>query len=392
MTEADLAIDKVTEPRARPGRETRAATGRAASFGDAFRAALPAWVLTRVVTVLAVWAVGPRDWALPTGERIDKYGWFFAWDGAWYRQIAEYGHDATGTQGVRFFPLLPLTDRVLADATGLPVPVVQAVVTSACALGLGMALYALVVRETGNRTIARRAAWLVQLIPGAYVLTLGYTEAPAGLLGVLFFLALRTSRFSLAIVPGFLSGLARPTGVLFVLPGLVEAWRALRSGAGPRKVTASLVAAASPALGLGSYLLWTKYTYGNLMLPFEVAQRPELRGGVLNNPLPYLFKTMPIGFDWQFQLIVIVAALVMTWIVIRRLPASYTVWTLAGVGTALTSQYLWSAPRYLGQVFPLAIAAAMVTVDWRRFAWVVGACLPLFYYLLYLSFTGKIAP
>ena len=90
-------------------------------------------------------------------------------------------------------------------------------------LAFAAALHHLVLLETGDGPSARRAAWLIQLVPGANALVLGYTEALAGLLAVVFFTLLRTRRNLAGAIPvGVLCGLARPTGLLLSLPALIE--------------------------------------------------------------------------------------------------------------------------------------------------------------------------
>src|SRR5690606_9495248 len=153
------------------------------------------------------------------------------WDAAWYHDLGVRGYGPYGPEGSRFFPLLPAAVAVGAGL-GAPAAVWQLAVCWVAALFFAAALVRLTVRESGDEAAGRRVAWLIQLVPGANVLALGYTEALAGLLAVLYFLAVRSPGVRLGVAAGVLSGLARPTGPLLALPGTVEAVRSARGDAG----------------------------------------------------------------------------------------------------------------------------------------------------------------
>src|SRR5262249_40137493 len=138
-------------------------------------AALPAWLLARVIVVTTL--------LLAPGPSV------LVWDAAWYEKLALHGYGPYGAAGTRFFPLFPGVIGAGAGV-GLPASAWQLAVCWVAALLFAAALFRLTVRETGDPAAGSRVAWLIQLVPGANVLALGYTEALAGLLAVLYFLAL----------------------------------------------------------------------------------------------------------------------------------------------------------------------------------------------------------
>ena len=147
-------------------------------------------------------------------------------------------------------------------------------------LALGLLLYRLVCLETGDGALARRAVWLVALAPPAYVFVMGYTEATASALAVATFLALRTRRWGCAALSGALAGLARPVGVLLVVPAVIEATRGRRT-ARPRQRGPRLLAALAPAAGAGAYLGWVQLRFGDWLLSVaDPAGRHNLRGAL----------------------------------------------------------------------------------------------------------------
>src|SRR5207244_12116389 len=135
-----------------------------------------------------------------------------AWDADWYRRIAEHGYAAIPRTGVRFFPLYPLAARVLAPVFGGMVDVSLLVLSNVPALLYGALLVRLVPRAGGDAASAGRAGWLVALVPSAFVLVMGYSEAIAGCLAVAAFLSLRSRQWWWAALAGYLSGLPRPSG------------------------------------------------------------------------------------------------------------------------------------------------------------------------------------
>jgi hypothetical protein len=298
-------------------------------------------------------------------------GSVLVWDAAWYHNLGVDGYEPYGANGSRFFPLLPVVVRAGSEL-GLPVPAWQLAVCWVAALFFAAALFRLTVLETGDEASGHRAAWLIQLVPGANVLALGYTEALAGLLAVLYFLALRSARQTrMGFVVGVLSGLVRPTGPLLAIPAIVEAVRSpLRGGVHRFRLTAWLidllrarrywVLALAPVLGTAAYLAWVGLVHGDPLTPYRVHSADDLRGGLAQAPWEFLVRTSPGGYDWRLVLSLLAAAAVALYLTWRLLPGSYVAWALPMLGLAVTAWGLHSLPRYLAAVFPLWMAVAIV--------------------------------
>ena len=199
---------------------------------------------------------------------------------------------------------------MLGRATGA---LLQAAPRSGCCSVANLAALAYLVllvrltrRETGDGAAAGRVAWFAALAPGAAVLALPYTEALAGALAVGMFLALRGRRPLAAAGCGLLSGLARPTGVLLVVPAAIELFRPLPRGG--RQWASRSLAVASPLLGTAGYLLWCAAAYGRPLLPYTVQTRTDLRGAWLANPVAGLLQGGEGGLDWRPTLFLVGAA------------------------------------------------------------------------------------
>ena len=158
-----------------------------------------------------------------------------AWDGDWYRSIAETGYHSEIERwpDYAFYPLYPATVRAASLLTLGDTGLASLLVSNAAfALAL-VALYALSVRYL-TRERAIFSLWLLALAPGAVAFTLAYSESLFLLLVISAFLAAEMRRPWLAGIALAVATLTRPTGILLVLPLLLvyigrDGWRPTRS-------------------------------------------------------------------------------------------------------------------------------------------------------------------
>jgi hypothetical protein len=325
-------------------------------------ATFPAWLAAHVLVFWVSWDIYRRQ---------PLHG-LFVWDTEWYSSIARYGYDPAGGL-IHFFPLTSIFAAGVAAVTRLPVSIALFAFCWAMSLLFGALVYRLTTRETGDRRAAMRAAWLTQLTPGAFVLVMGYTEPLAGVLAVGYFLTVRAPmagrpRAAWTAVPlGFLSGVARPTGVLLAIPGAVEGIRAAHaSGWRPSVVARAVLIAAAPGAGLASFLAYSRLRYGSWMLPFTEQVNEANRAAVMNNPLRSLVHVWYHDWRGHGHALAVMSALLITIfavllvVVWRRLPVSYLAWTAPSFVLAIGSQDFTSLPRYLGALFPALIGAALL--------------------------------
>ncbi len=373
-------------------------------WGPAFRAALAAWVVAHVV-IIAVQDLGQRatpHFAAQMPGRPELHHLFnqlYTWDTAWYLGIAQTGYSGVANDGVRFWPLLPLVTRGVA-AAGVPAATAILLVCWVGALLFGMLMYRLMLTVGGDAVAARRAAWLSQLAPGAFVLVMGYTEALSGVLAAAYLIAIRQSAKSRRVwlwhaagfVSGLGSGLVRPTGLLLAAPGAIEVIRQRRDPAG-QLVTRVLIAL-SPLMGTGLFLLWSHTVYGNWTLPYSIQKLEGLRGTYAGNPLTSALDSLnQVGNGaGAYTIVLVVASLGLLWGCVRRLPFSYTAWAALSVLAAITAPHLSSFARYSAGILPLLLVAAMLTRDRRRWGWAVGVSTALCAYFAYQSFIGIYIP
>jgi hypothetical protein len=365
--------------------------GARALLGDA-TVALPAWVTVRIVVLLALAFSHYLFDHLPvTGHIKELHQGLLSWDGDWYRRIAEHGYAHIPRSGIRFFPLYPVAARLLAPVFGGMIDVSLLVLANVPALLLGVLLVRLVRQESGDTGAAARAAWLVALVPPAFVLVFGYSEAIAGCLAVGMFLTLRRKQWWSAAALGYLAGLTRPSGAFLALPALIEAARDVRR-LSFGEAAARMAAVGAPVAGVATYLAWVGARFGDPLLPVSVQQRSYLRGGTAN-PLDVLNRAGRAALSGDFvpngiHFPLLVVALVLVIVVCRRWPASYAAYAAVTVVVALSAKRLGSVERYCFSAFPLVLALVSITRSRRVELGVVvvgGACLGSFATLAFLG-------
>ena len=324
----------------------------AGSWRDDVRAAVPGWIACRVI-VLAAWFVNRVlvDVRLDGVEPRPSTFVLFAWDGAYYREIAELGYAGAAVDAIRFHPLLPL---VGFNAPGM------LVVASVSALAAAAVLHRLVLVQTGDADLARRAATLLGLAPPAFSTVFAYAEGPFLLLAAGHLLALHRRRWWLAAVLGFLATLARPSGLLLAVPALIEGSREWhRSHAGER--AGVLAAVAAPALGMASFLWFAEQAVGDWKLPLDI--QSDLRGGFVLPPVrlvegigELVGDTFGDGLHIPFAF----GTLFLVWVCWRKLPFSWAALAAVSAFVNLAADNLNSTERYAYGCVPLLVALAAV--------------------------------
>ena len=327
-------------------------------------AVLPSWALARLIVFLAfvVAAVGADE--LRLGDRpVQLDQGLFAWDAAFYRDIADYGYGGVALEGLRFFPLLPLLTKALAlPLLGHDGPALIVIVNVA-ALVAGVLLRRLALDETGDAALADRSAWLLALLPPAAVLVLGYAEAVLLVLSIGAFLCYRQGRWWAAAGLGALAALSRPVGVLLAIPALVEGLRGWRA-AGVRSLAGRAAAVVGPGLGCLAFLVWAEVDRGDWKLPIRLQNSSHLRKG-WQNPLETIGTAVSavtgdgrLGEGLHLPWLVVFGALLV--VVFRRLPVSYGLYSAAMLLVALSGETLGSFERYGLSAFPLVLGLAML--------------------------------
>jgi len=353
-----------------------------------FVASLTSWTEARLYVATAyivTWAIVERLEPPPAFSPIDDG--LIPWDGTWYRDLAANGYDAPGLDGsIRFFPLWPLLGRFFGSIGDRP-DVALVVLANLFALVAGMFLYRVTVQETGDHGTARRTVRLFALFPPAFVLVLGYSEALYLTLALGFILTARARRWTLTGVLGLLAGLTRPVAGLLALPAAVRAWQT------DRRSPKALFAVFSAPLGTLLFLIWSEREQGGWRAPID-AQR-DLRGD-LTEPVSRLIRGLSDGVSGdEGELFHGLAALILIGlavVVFRRMSTDLWVYTIPSTLLIVSAENLNSMERYALSVFPLIIAAALVSRNDRLDRWLPTASAVGLTVLTTLALNGVYVP
>jgi hypothetical protein len=210
------------------------------------------WVAGRVLvfsTAAVVGTFGPRGFA-GHAERTHPLGVLAAWDGRWYRTVAENGYllEPGRQSDPAFFPLFPLLVRA-GHAVGLGYSAAGILISNLAFL-VALFLFEALTRELLGAEIATRATSLLAVFPLAFVFSLAYPESLVLALMTGAALAAYRGRWWIAAAALAAATLTRPEAVFVSLALLPLAWRA-RSGIALGAILAPLAAVGSFALYLG---------------------------------------------------------------------------------------------------------------------------------------------
>jgi hypothetical protein len=336
------------------------------------REAVLPYIVARIVVLSALGLahfIVDRTHPATMGVAARVHAGLLGWDAGWYETIAREGYGPLGRQSLRFFPAVPVLTHGLAWL-GLGDGPALVLLANAAAFAATAMLFVLVRRETGSPDVARRAIWVLSLVPAAFVLVMGYAEAVLLVFAIGCFLALRppaTSadnrpHFAVAGVLAFAAALTRPVGVLLFLAvasEVVRWWQRL----GRNERAAGLAAVAAPFVGLLVFLGWSKHTVNDWWAPLRVQLQNSHHGG-LADPFVTLYDDAKgvlhhhVGTALHVPWVLLaLAMLIVCW---RRLPAPYTLFAAAALAVAVSGANLDSFERYALSAFPLSIAAALL--------------------------------
>ena len=185
---------------------------------------------------------------------------------------------------------------------------------------------------------------------------LGYSEALFLTLALGFVLCARARKWPAAVVMGFLAGLTRPVGGLLALPAL------LRAVSGDRRSPTAWLAVASAPLGTLTFLVWAQREQGGWRVPIDAQE--ELRGST-HEPITRIIKAFIEGAKGDSgELLHAGAALILVFLLavaVRKLSTDLWVYAVPSTLLLFAAENLNSMERYALAVFPLVIAAGLVS-------------------------------
>ncbi|HKF85312.1 MAG TPA: hypothetical protein VKB30_05965 [Candidatus Limnocylindrales bacterium] len=348
--------------------------------------------LLGILAVVGGHAAGPcpSDAPLQTFLPRDGVGYLLVgvwqhWDACWYSTIAAYGYEQ-GTGSTNMFPLFPV---LIASAAGVKGNIALAgLVVSAVAFIVALTgLHQLVARDV-DPDVARRTVLFLAIFPGALWYFAPYTESVFLAAAVWAILAARRRRWEIVLVAGAAAALARPPGVLLVLPLAWELLMQLRAEAQAGSLRlrvghlGAAVAVAAPLVAYGAFVAWTALAVGTPYFEANAAwggHRVAMPWDRFADAYAYAIthaaptQILNIG-AWCLFAVLTLAAL-------RLLPFAYVLFAAPQLVLTMTQDTVWplmSTMRYLGVLFP-CFAVLAIAGRQRRIAtgWTVLSLLLL---------------
>lgn len=321
-------------------------------------AALP-WLVARLVmtvTFAIAHVVGADD---DKGELTLEQG-LLAWDGDWYRAIAEDGYGGAPSEAIRYFPGYPISGRVLGWLLAGRTDVALVVLANVAALAATIVLVRLARRDLGSDA-ARRTAWWFSLFPASFVLTWAYSESLFVLAAAIAMLGTRTRRWGWAAVGGMAAAVVRPTGVLLSGFVAIDGWARRREPDRVGWVAATL----APLVGLVLFLAWAQADRDAWRAPIDA--QGDIRG-TFHEPLTRVARGFGRGVTGdQTELLHALAAVVFVTVVVvvfRHRP-SYLIYGVVGIVVGLAASTINSFERYGLGLVPVILGLGGLPVSER---------------------------
>jgi Gpi18-like mannosyltransferase len=331
-----------------------------------------------------------------------KRAWFIQ-DSNHYVSIAQDGYTNTGDDSrfIAFYPLYPLLIRIFSYifrdymVSGIIISILCMVI--ACYFIMKLVTY-----EFGEIKIAKGSVKYILIFPVTFFFSIVYTESLFLMLTVMCFYFLRKKKWLYAGICSMMASLTKNQGLLLLLPMLIEMFfssdilKNLRAGRYKRVLKAWLRYGFYLILcpiGFGIYLMVNKLVTGDWFM-FLYYQRNNwghyLR--LFSDNLQSMFETIrSYGYTHVFTIGTLIptvffffAALLLIMFSVRKLPLSYTFYSLAFLIVSYTPSWVISGPRYIMNIFPIYIILSVLTYERKALRYVINvACL-----LMLAVFTG----
>jgi hypothetical protein len=301
------------------------------------------------------------DIPLPTGRLAELLltPWL-RFDALWFLKTALDGYDLA-EPSIHHLPLYPLLTRLLHEIIGGHVAL-SALIISNVALILALGYVYRLVWLDDEKSIARRSTIYLAIFPTAFFYLIGYAESLFLLGSVSAFYYARQRAWFRAGLLGGISALARPQGVLILLPLALEFWQ--QEGACWRRQWFKALPLFLIPLGVTLYALYVHVTLGlPVALDADMAYW-RMQGGV---GIPGRALWLSAGailqgihpFHNSIDLVFALFGLAMTVWAVRTLRPSY--WLLMALNVLVVisrpiAEYpLLSTPRFILPLFPMYI-------------------------------------
>jgi len=306
------------------------------------------------------------NFVYPSDEKFNVFSGFKTWDGQHYLSIAENGYPSGVTSNTAFYPLYPALIRGIGFFF-LGNTLLSGILISNIFSILAIIYFYLFVKKMYDDKIAFTASILMISFITFFYTSVVYSEALFILLVIAFFYYFYEKKFYTCLLLSILIPLARPTGILVILPVIaylfLERWNNKNV-----KETKSSFLILGFISGFLIYLGVMNYFTGSFFSGFY-AQNLFIANNSLSNlidPVSWVYKNF-INIQYTFNgfttsilnRIIFGFYLVLLYYIYKNLDTTLFVYSLAlGLIPALTGNFM-SYSRFILVVFPIFIVLAL---------------------------------
>jgi Mannosyltransferase (PIG-V) len=309
---------------------------------------------------------GQAPWrGFPNNLWLD--GWA-RWDAGWYRHIATHGYvdqvvGPTGQRNLAFYPLYPLTMRVVS-LVGLD-PLAAGILVSNLAFLAALVLLHRLVRARFGADVAFRCVLLLSVFPFSFYFSAVYSESLFVLLAVASLYLAHQERWAAAAFCALLCGATRAPG-LALAPALGLLYLE-RIQFDLRRVRLDALWLGLSVLGPVLFYAYLHLAFGDPWLAFKATRVPGWwQGGVNLKPAERAVRALrsletlrtgqfPVVFDLNLLAAAVSAGSLVA--VFRRQPLAWGVFGLLIVASGVLQPGGWG--RYVLPAFPVFLAWAL---------------------------------
>lgn len=289
-----------------------------------------------------------------------------------YIFMAENGYVTEGeyVNNIVFYPLYPLLMRFVSLFLGGRTALAGMLISQVCYGLAAVFLLKLAKKECAHPGFVLLSFWLYPF--GFFCLGV-FTEGLFLFLAVLGLYLIRERKWIGAGIAAFLCTLSRTQGILLILPGVYEAWKAIREDGWQWRRLAVL----SPAAAFFVYLCINKAVCGDFFAYQHYVsiepwwQTPQWLGKTISQQLDMALGNPGIAkwIYWPQLFLYFIAAALLFAGLFRKLDTKYILYGTAYLGMCYTASWLISGGRYMLGCLPLYLCIG--SLKGRSLRWLI---------------------
>ena len=301
----------------------------------------------------------------PPDDGINISSTFKTWDAQHYLFLAEKGY-APRQESNRFFPLFPMLIAA-AKPIFLNNTLIAALFLSNLFFFIALYYFYMFTKRTFDPETAFIASLFLMAFPTAFYTSLVYTESLFLMLTMIFFYYLYEKKLTPALLAAFLLPLARPQGILILLPYM--AYMLYENGAFVLKFSKEYLIGLAFIAGLLAYLMFMQHTTGSAFSGIAAANDNIMHASIMNviDPVGWFMRNfINVKYyihDFPCSIIdrlFFLAYVLLIYPAYKRMDKTmFTYMLILGLVPALSGN-LMSYTRYVFEVFPMFIVLALI--------------------------------